>query len=80
MVNPMKTVKTKQLPTKTYYEDNAWAKNFKKWWHESCDKLGLSYDTSFKDFTLALRDYLYPNGIPYSPNRAERRKLKRKKR
>ena len=60
--------------------ESVWYRDWRKWWHESCDKLGLSYDTSFKDFTLALRDYLYPNGTLYSLNRAERRKLKRKKR
>lgn len=79
MENPMKNVETKQLPTKMYYEYSTWAKDFKKWWHESCDKLGLPYDASFKDFTLALKDYLYPNGVSYPPNRAERRKSKRKK-
>lgn len=79
MVNPMKNIETKQLPTKTYYEDSARAKDFNKWWCESCDKLNLSYDTSFKDFALALNKYLYPNGIPHIPNRAARRKLKRKK-
>lgn len=60
--------------------DSAWSRNWYQWWHESCDKLGLPYDTSFKDFTLALKDYLYPNGVSYPPNRAERRKSKRKKR
>ena len=78
--NPMKNVETKRLPTKMYYEDSAWARDWHKWWHESCDKLGLPYDTSFEDFTLALGKYLYPNGIPHYQNRAERRKLKRKKR
>lgn len=58
------------------YEDSQW----RKWWKESCDKLNLPYDTSFEDFTLALSKYLYPNGISYPPNRAERRKSKRKKR
>ena len=80
MENPMKNVETKRLPAKMYYEDSAWARDWRKWWHESCDELGLSYDVSFKDFTLALGDYLYPNGIPHYQNRAERRKLKRKKR
>ena len=80
MENPMKNVKTKQLPTKMYYEDSAWSRDWHKWWHESCDKLGLPYDTSFKDFTLALGKRLYPNGVSYPPNRAERRKSKRKKR
>lgn len=79
MENPMKNVKTKPLPTKIYYEDSAWVKDFKKWWYESCDKLNLPYDTSFKNFTLALKNYLYPNGVSYPPNRAERRKSKRKK-
>ena len=32
-----------------------------------------------EDFTLALGKRLYPNGVSYPPNRAERRKLKRKK-
>lgn len=59
--------------------ESAWDRDWHKWWHESCDKLGLSYDTSFKDFTLALGDYLYPNGVSFPTNRAERRKLKRKK-
>ena len=63
-----------------YYEDSAWSRDWRKWWYESCDELGLPYDTSFKDFTLALGDYLYPNGVSYPPNRAERRKYKRKKR
>ena len=40
----------------------------------------IGFDVSFYDFTLALRDYLYPNGVSYPPNRAERRKSKRKKR
>lgn len=56
----------------------AWTTNFDEWWHGWCDKLNLPYDTSFYDFTLALRDYLYPNGT-HNPNRAERRKMKRKK-
>ena len=80
MENPMKNVETKQLPTKMYYEDSQWSKDWHKWWHESCDELGLSYDTSFEDFTLALCKRLYPNGVSYPPNRAERRKSKRKKR
>ena len=50
----MKNVETKQLPTKMYYEDSAWSRDWSKWWHESCDKLGLPYDVSFKDFTLAI--------------------------
>ena len=79
MENPMKNVETKQLPTKMYYEDSQWSKDWHKWWHESCDELGLSYDTSFEDFTLALGKHLYPNGVSYPPNRAERRKSKRKK-
>lgn len=62
-----------------YYEDSQWSKDWHKWWHESCDKLGLQYDVSFEDFTLALGDYLYPNGVSYPPNRAEHRKAKRKK-
>ena len=57
----MKNVETKQLPTKMYYGDSAWSRDWRKWWHELCYKLGLSYDTS-------------------PPNRAERRKSKRKKR
>ena len=80
MENPMKNVETKQLPTKMYYEDSAWSRDWHKWWHESCDELGLPYDTSFKDFTLALCKRLYPNGVSYQQNRAERRKSKRKKR
>ena len=80
MENPMKNVETKQLPTKMYYEDSAWSRDWRKWWHESCDELGLPYDTSFKDFTLALGKQLYPDGVSYPPNRAERRKSKRKKR
>lgn len=80
MENPMKNVETKQLPTKMYYEDSQWSKDWHKWWHESCDELGLSYDTSFEDFTLALGKRLYPNGVSYQQNRAERRKSKRKKR
>ena len=35
-----------------YYEDSQWSKDWRKWWHESCDKLGISYDTSFKDFKI----------------------------
>ena len=57
-----------------------WTTGFDEWWSRWCDKLNLPYDTSFEDFTLALGDYLYPNGVLYPPNRAERRKLKRKKR
>lgn len=76
----MKNVETKQLPTKMYYEDSVWSRNLHKWWHEQCDKLDLPYDTSFKDFTLALGKHLYLNGVSYPPNRAERRKSKRKKR
>ena len=79
MENPMKNVETKQLPTKMYYEDSAWSRDWSKWWHESCDELGLPYDVSFKDFTLAIGKHLYPNGVSYPPNRAERRKSKRKK-
>jgi len=56
-----------------------WTTGFDEWWRMWCGKLKLSYDTSFKDFTLALGDYLYPDGISYPPNRAERRKSKRKK-
>lgn len=63
-----------------YYEDSVWSRDWHKWWYESCDKLNLSYDVSFEDFTLALKDCLYPNGVSYPQNRAERRKLKRKKR
>lgn len=76
----MKNVETKQLPTKMYYEDSAWYRDWRKWWHELCDKLNLLYDTSFENFTLTLSKYLYPNGLSYPPNRAERRKSKRKKR
>ncbi len=57
-----------------------WTTGFDEWWNRWCDKLNLPYSTSFEDFTLALGDYLYPNGIPHYQNRAERRKLKRKKR
>ena len=57
-----------------------WSIGFDKWWNRWCDKLNLPYDICFYDFTLALGDYLYPNGVSYPPNRAERRKLKRKKR
>ena len=60
--------------------ENTWSRDWCKWWYESCDELGLPYDTSFEDFTLALGKHLYPNGVLYPPNRAERRKLKRKKR
>lgn len=60
--------------------ESAWDRDWRKWWHESCDKLGLPYDTSFEDFTLALGKRLYPNSVSYPPNRAERRKSKRKKR
>lgn len=60
--------------------ESVWYRDWNKWWKESCDKLNLPYDTSFEDFTLALSKYLYPNGISYPPNRAERRKSKRKKR
>ena len=56
--------------------DSAWDRDWHKWCHESCDKLGLPYDTSFEDFTLALSKRLYPNGVSYLPNRAERRKYK----
>lgn len=62
-------------PTEMCYEDSQW----RKWWQESCDELGLPYDTSFKDFTLALGKHLYQNGVSYPPNRAERCKSKRKK-
>ena len=34
MENPMKNVETKQLPTKMYYEDSAWVRNWRKWWHD----------------------------------------------
>ena len=57
-----------------------WSIGFDEWWNKWCDKLNLPHDICFYDFTLALGDYLYPNGVSYPPNRAERRKLKRKKR
>lgn len=60
--------------------ESVWDRDWRKWWHESCDKLNLPYDTSFEDFTLTLGKHLYPNGISHPLNRAERRKLKRKKR
>ena len=59
--------------------ESTWDRDWQKWWHESCDKLKLPYDTSFEDFTLALSDYIFPKGIPHRQNRAERRKMKKKK-
>lgn len=61
-------------------ETATWTIGFDEWWNRWCDKLNLPYDISFYDFTLTLKDYLYPNGVSFLPNRAERRKSKRKKR